>query len=227
MFNRRVHIRTLEISTAQRLQMAIPPSFGSSQSSSTQRPSASKRQIAESDDDGLTSKKRRTNSRGDSDEENSDDGEIGGLSDHDERDGDERRFAEQSPYKGRKRLNSQVRATFELNILIPNEIQALVKVENTDECEKVPRSRVTNKHLPEQLTINDRWTKKILPTLFRWFAAQANPWSPVAEDLEASLQLIGSHFAGDDYILAKGVTSPEFQLVCPPLYQYLITNNNT
>lgn len=100
---------------------------------------------------------------------------------------------------------------------MPNKLQALVKVENTDERERVPRPRVTNKHLSEQLTVNDVWTKKVLPTLFRWFAAQGNPWSPVPEDLEASLQLICRHFAGEDFTMDKGTTSPEFQLVCPLL----------
>lgn len=73
---------------------------------------ASKRQIVESDDDNLASKKRRTNSISDSDDESDNGGELGGLSDHEELNGDERKFAKQSPFKGKKRLNSQVCVLF-------------------------------------------------------------------------------------------------------------------
>ncbi len=94
-----------------------------------------------------------------------------------------------------------------------NTSQALVKVENED-YKKKPCSRVTNWNLPSDLTTNDIWTKKVLPTLFRWLAAQANPWVPVARDMEKAIWLIGHHYVGDDYDLEKGTASPEFQLVC-------------
>lgn len=48
---------------------------------------------------------------------NSDDGNTGGLSECDEKDGDERRVAKESPAKGKRRLDSKV---CNLDSLLPN-----------------------------------------------------------------------------------------------------------
>lgn len=93
-----------------------------------------------------------------------------------------------------------------------NVSQALVKVESKDYKKKL-RSCVMNRDLPSDLTTNDIWTKKVLPTLFCWLAAQANPWVPIAQDMEKAIQLIGRHYVSDDYDLEKDTVSPEFQLV--------------
>lgn len=79
---------------------------------------------------------------------------------------------------------------------------------------KVTTAKVTNKDLPPQLTVNDVWTKKIVPTMIRWFAAQTSPWVPSdVPSFETALELISRHFAGDDYELSNGTSSPEFTLV--------------
>jgi hypothetical protein len=59
-------------------------------------------------DDNATSKRQRPNSGNANNNDSDSDKSTGGLSDHDERNGDERRFARESPLKGKKRLNSQV-----------------------------------------------------------------------------------------------------------------------
>ncbi len=72
-----------------------------------------KRQIVDlgldSDDDNeVVSKKKRSGSGDTSNEASDGEKYLGGLSDHDERCGDERRFAKDSPFKGKKRINSKV-----------------------------------------------------------------------------------------------------------------------
>lgn len=68
--------------------------------STSKRPS---QELEQDSSDDTTSKRRR--SRNDNvDDERS----TGGLSEHDERNGEERKFAKESPPKGKKRVNSRV-----------------------------------------------------------------------------------------------------------------------
>lgn len=76
------------------------------------RPTVNKRQFDELEQETVDVAPRRTKRTNSSntDEESSDDGKgSGGLSECDERDGEEREFAKKSPEKGKKRLNSMVR----------------------------------------------------------------------------------------------------------------------
>lgn len=111
-----------------------------------------------------------------------------------------------------------VRCVYHINYLylLINMFQALVKVEN-EEYETRARPRVTNKDLPPMLAAGDTWTKKVVPTLFRWLAAQDDPWAPAAKGLEEAIHVISRHYADEEYDL-EGSTSPEFQLVCSPFY---------
>lgn len=112
---------------------------------------------------------------------------------------------------------------------LANKAQALVKVEeDEDDSEKIPRLRPQNKDLPQELTTGDLWTKNVLPTFIRWFAAQKHPWTPAAKDIpniQNALQLICRHFVGDDYQLPDETSAPEFQVVSfyfPPCILSLI-----
>lgn len=143
----------------------------------------------------------------------------GGLSDCDERNGEEREYAKKSPTKGKQHLNSKVCILHVLYLCrLINEFQALVKVEDSDEYELKAHPRVTNKDLPALLAAGDTWTKKIIPTLFRWIAAQDDPWTPTAKHLEDAIQTLGCHYADEEYVLDDGTRSPEFQLVRYILY---------
>lgn len=138
----------------------------------------------------------------------------GGVSECDERNGEERKFAEQSPTKGKQRLNSKACILHQLcSSQLINKFQALVKVENSDKHELKSQARFTNKDLPPLLAPGDIWTKKVIPTLFRWLAAQKDPWAPSALHLEGAIRLLCRHYVDEEYDL-DGPRSPEFQLVC-------------
>lgn len=90
---------------------------------------------------------------------------------------------------------------------------------------KVTTAKATNKDLPQQLTDNDVWAKKIVPTMICWFSAQASPWVPAdVGGFETALELVCCHFSGDDYQLSDGTNSPEFQVVRFTLSSYTIAN---
>lgn len=55
--------------------------------------------------------------------------------------------------------------------------------------------------------------KKIIPLLFRWVAAQENPWKANTQDLIEAIKTIGRLYAGGDYELREGRRSPEFRIV--------------
>lgn len=175
------------------------------------RPTSTEVQNEGPETDGSDSDAERSQGK-DMDDEHSE--EKGGISERDERNGNERKHAEASPIKGKQRLTSKacLRPTLLISLdFISNMFQALVKVED-EEPELIPRSRVKNKDLPAMLIAGDVWTKQVMPTLFRWLAAQADPWAPTAKYLEDAIRTIGRRYVDEDYDL-EGTTSPEFQLV--------------
>lgn len=87
----------------------------------------------------------------------------------------------------------------------------MVKVEYDDE--KVQLERAKNNQLPAVL--REIFGKKILPLVYCWAAAQANPWKPEGQDLIEAIETIGRLYAGDDYHLEGGRKSAEYRIVSP------------
>lgn len=75
-------------------------------------------------------------------------------------------------------------------------------------------TKARNEDLPQELMINNRWTKKIIPALIRYYAAQKNPWSHKVPKLLNAIEVISQHYAGSDYQLEDGTDSAEYHLVC-------------
>lgn len=86
----------------------------------------------------------------------------------------------------------------------------------------IPRACTKNEHLPSELSGGYTWSKKIVPAMFRWLAAQDNPWALGSATLEAAIRLVGRHYAGEEYDLESGPSSPEVQLVTHNLFASLI-----
>ena len=91
----------------------------------------------------------------------------------------------------------------------------MVKVEQDNE--KGRNERVNTGLLPAVL--REVFGKKIVPLLFRWAAAQSNPWKPDSQDLIEAIETIGRLYAGDDYLLEEGKKSAEFRIVSQQILQ--------
>jgi hypothetical protein len=79
---------------------------------------------------------------------------------------------------------------------------------------KKSQEKASNSQLPAECHENNTWTKRVLPTLFRWAGHQPAPFTiPEAKILKA-LKAICSRIYGDSVEIDFGSSSVALRLVC-------------
>ena len=74
-----------------------------------------------------------------------------------------------------------------------------IKTESGISKVKKSQEKASNRHLPLECHVNNNWTKRVLPTLFRWAGNQPAPFTiPEANILEA-LKVICCEVYGDSF----------------------------
>ena len=92
----------------------------------------------------------------------------------------------------------------------------VIKTESNISKVKKSQEKASNRHLPPECHANGNWTKRVLPTLFRWAGNQATPFTiPEANILEA-LKVICCEVYGDSFVseLNLNLSSVALRLIC-------------
>lgn len=91
-----------------------------------------------------------------------------------------------------------------------------IKIESGPSSKPVKKSqeKASNSRLPAECHENNIWTKRVLPTLFRWAGHQPKPFTiPEAKILEA-LKAICCGIYGDSVEIDLSSSSVALRLVC-------------